>query len=44
LCSLKELRDGTYNIDDLADFHEALDIMEEMERRLAAAQPTAETG
>lgn len=38
LCSLKELRDGTYNLDDLADFHEALDVVEEMERRVAEAQ------
>lgn len=31
LCTLKELRDGTYNINDLADFHEAMD--EEAEYR-----------
>jgi hypothetical protein len=24
LCSLRELRDGTYTINDLADFHEAM--------------------
>jgi len=28
LCSLKELQDGTYSIDDLADMHEALDLKE----------------
>jgi hypothetical protein len=25
LCTLKELKDGTYNLMDLADFHEAMD-------------------
>ncbi len=34
LCTLKELRDGTYNINDLADMHEALDVIQENMRRL----------
>ena len=33
LCTLKELKDGTYNINDLADMHEALDVMHENIRR-----------
>jgi hypothetical protein len=37
LASVKEMRDGTYNLDDLADMHEALDIKEELERRMEAA-------
>ena len=28
LCNLRELQDGTYSIDDLADMHEALDLKE----------------
>ena len=32
LCSLRELQDGTYTIDDLADMHEAMDVEEENER------------
>lgn len=28
LCTLRELQDGTYSIDDLADFHEFLDLRE----------------
>jgi hypothetical protein len=35
LCTLRELDDGTYSIDDLADFHEAMDIEEELTRRHA---------
>lgn len=27
LCSLKELQDGTYGINDLMDMHEALNLM-----------------
>jgi hypothetical protein len=30
LCTRAELSDGTYSIDDLADFHEALDLKEEL--------------
>jgi hypothetical protein len=36
LCSLRELRDGTYTICDLADFHEAMDTEAEYRRRLEA--------
>lgn len=32
LCSLKELDDGTYNINDLLDMHEALDLILEMRK------------
>ncbi len=38
LCKLKELQDGTYSIDDLADFHEAMDEEAEYERRFEAAR------
>jgi hypothetical protein len=34
LCSLRELQDGTYTFNDLADFHEAMDTEEEYHRRL----------
>ncbi len=33
LCTLKELKDGTYSMDDLADFHEAMDEQDELLRR-----------
>lgn len=33
LCTLKELKDGTYSMDDLADFHEAMDEQDELQRR-----------
>lgn len=33
LCSIRELHDGTYSIDDLADMHEALDLKDELSRR-----------
>ena len=33
LGSLRELQDGTYSIDDLADMHEAMDVEEENDRR-----------
>jgi hypothetical protein len=33
LCTLHELQ-TTYSLNDLADFHEALDCQEEMQRRL----------
>lgn len=36
-CTLAELKDGTYTLDDLADFHEVLDEEEEYRRRLEAA-------
>lgn len=38
LCTLRDLRDGTYNINDLADFHEAMDEEAEYHRRFKAAQ------
>ncbi len=34
LCSLRELQDGTYSLNDLADMHEAMDEIEEYRRRL----------
>ena len=37
LCTLRELQDGTYSIDDLADMHEALDLEEENQRRFDLA-------
>jgi hypothetical protein len=37
LCSLRELQDGTYSIDDLADMHEALDLEDENRRRFDEA-------
>lgn len=40
LCTLKELQDGTYNINDLADFHEAMDAEAEYARRVEKARPT----
>lgn len=33
LCTYRELRDGTYGINDLADFHEAMDEEAEYTRR-----------
>ncbi len=36
LCTLRELKDGTYSINDLADFHEAMDEEAEYERRFKA--------
>ena len=38
LCRLKELCDGTYSINDLADFHEAMDEEAEYQRRAEEAQ------
>lgn len=38
LCRLKELQDGTYDICDLADFHEAMDEESEYQRRLDVVQ------
>lgn len=39
LCTLRELQDGTYTINDLADMHEALDLQAEYHRRLEAKRP-----
>lgn len=33
LCKLKELQDGTYSIDDLADMHEILDLKFELAKK-----------
>lgn len=33
LCRLRELQDGTYTINDLADFHEAMDEEAEYKHR-----------
>lgn len=38
LCTLKDLKDGTYNINDLADFHEAMDEELEYQRRMDEKQ------
>lgn len=37
LCKKHQLTDGTYSINDLADFHEAMDEEEEYQRRVDAA-------
>lgn len=34
LCSLLQLRDGTYSLDELADFHEAMDEEDEYKKRI----------
>jgi hypothetical protein len=34
LCTLEQLKDGTYSINDLADMHEAMDEEAEYKRRL----------
>lgn len=34
LCTLSELKDGTYTLNDLADFHEAMDEEDEYRRRI----------
>jgi len=36
MCTLDELRNGTYSLNDLRDFHEVLDQREEYERRWRA--------
>lgn len=36
LCKLSELEDGTYNLNQLADMHEAMDIEVEYRRRAEA--------
>jgi hypothetical protein len=33
LCTLAELKNGTYSLNDLADFHEAMDEEDEYQRR-----------
>lgn len=38
LCSYKQLQDGTYSLNDLADMHEAMDEQEEYQRRYRALQ------
>jgi len=38
LCTLRELRDGTYTINDLADFHEAMAEEAEYRRRRRALE------
>lgn len=38
LCTLRELQDGTYNICDLADMHEAMDAEDEYARRAEKAR------
>ncbi len=38
LCSLGQLQDGTYNINDLADMHEAMDAEAEHARRVEKAR------
>ena len=37
LCTLLQLKDGTYGINDLADFHEAMDEEAEYKRRYEIA-------
>ena len=43
LCRLIELQDGTYTINDLADFHEAMDEESEYQRRLDVIQKQKQT-
>lgn len=38
LCTMAELQDGTYNICDLADMHEAMDAEAEHARRTEKAR------
>lgn len=38
LCTLRQLQDGTYDINDLADFHEAMDEEAEYQRRFDEAR------
>jgi hypothetical protein len=37
-CTLRELQDGTYDINDLADFHEVIDVEDENRRLFEASQ------
>ena len=39
LCRLKELQDGTYTLNDLADFHEAMEEQAEYIRRAEPVKP-----
>jgi hypothetical protein len=39
LASLRQLQDGTYSINDLADMHEAMDEETEYQRRIDDARP-----
>ena len=39
LCALRELQDGTYSIDDLADMHEAMGMKAEVYRLLNPPAP-----
>lgn len=39
LCSYHQLKDGTYSLNDLADFHEAMDEEAEYQRRHEANRP-----
>lgn len=43
MCTLRELQDGTYSIDDVADMHEALDMRDEA-MRLLKLQSDQKTG
>lgn len=36
MCTLHQLRDGTYSLGDLRDFHEVLDQRDEYDRRWRA--------
>lgn len=38
LCTLAQLKDGTYSINDLADLHEAMDEEAEYQRRIEEQQ------
>lgn len=38
LCSISQLQDGTYSINDLADMHEAMDAEAEHARRVEKAR------
>lgn len=39
LCTLAQLTDGTYSLNDLADLHEAMDEEAEYSRRADALRP-----
>lgn len=39
MCRLRELQDGTHSIDDLADMHEAMDVMAEIRDRISKVDP-----
>lgn len=40
MCKLKDLQNGTYSIDDVADMHEGLDMKEAAGQIIAARTPT----